>query len=235
MSIFDDIDEKISRSEALELLSFKESEKAEIRYWNAYKNGTPEEVEHASILEKWALAKSFSASSRTRALENIKMLEPVRNFDIEPLRESLNEILKEAEGNELSVFISARLDSWAKSISPAFSFVEWGDVKKGTQGFFPVFNIHFPKGKWTPEMMQKINIMARVLRRDIDYMVDFNTTKEGAGKKRHPFILSISGEGMHLAAANYSYFRHKRPKPFTPFRYALDKVSFHGGDQSYKK
>lgn len=234
MTIFEDLDERIASSEQEELLSFKKSEAAELRYWNAYKTGDAEAIEHASILEKWALSNSFRASERTRALESLKILEPAKNADIVSLKRVLDKILEEAAGEELSVFITQRLDDWAKEIDPAFSFAEWGDVKTGTQGFFPTFNIHFPRGKGTPEMMQKINILARALRRDIDYMVDFKTTKEGAGKKRHPFILSVSGEGMHLAAVNYSYFRHKRPKPFGPFHHAVSKVSYHGGDQSYK-
>jgi hypothetical protein len=232
MSIFENLDERIAKAEAEELLSFKEHAEAEDRYWKAYKSG--EGVEHAAILEKWALARSAKLTRRSLGLESLKILEPAKDADIASLKASLSEILAESEGDELSVFTTTRLDEWAQSIDPAFSFAEWGDVNKGTQGFFPVFNIHFPKGKYTPEMIRKINIFARVLRRDIDYVVDFKTTKEGSGKKRIAYILSVSGEGMHLAAVNYPLFRHRRPLAFGVFADAVAKVSYHAGDQSHK-
>lgn len=234
MSIFDNLDERIVQAEAESEQLHQEYAIFEDLYWKAQKTG--KDIEYATIRESWALSAAGRASARITALESLKILEAVKDADIASLKAELNEILHEAEGNELSVFITARLDDWAKSIDPAFSFVEWGDAKEGTQGFFPVFNIHFPRGKWTPEMMQKINIFSRALRRDIDYVVDFRTTKEGAGKKRSNYILSVTGEGMHLAAVNYlGRLRHKRPKAFNLFTYAISTVSYHGGDLSYKK
>lgn len=234
MSIFDNLYERITEATSEAEEAYQEYGFFEDLYWKAQKTG--QGIEYASIREGWVLKKAGQASDKLAALESIEILEPAKNADIDSLKASLNEILKEAEGNELSVFITTRLDEWAKSIDPAFSFSEWGDAKTGTQGFFPIFHIHFPRGKWTHEMMRNINILGRALRRDIDYMVDIYTTKEGAKKKQSRQTLTLSGEGMHLAAVNWSgRLRHKRPRPLGPFTHAISNVSYHAGDSSYKK
>lgn len=234
MSIFDNLDERIAQAHAEEEKFNQEYIYREGLYWEAQKSGVGKEL--AAIRERWALSDVSQASEKSHELEALKVIEPARYADIDSLKASLNEILRDAEGNENSAEIAERLNGWAKTIHPAFSFSQWGDAKTGTQGFFPEFHIHFPKGKWTPQMVQKINIFARALRRDFDYMVDFTTTKEGRKKNQHPQVLTVGGEWMHRAAVNYGgRLRHKWPKPLKRLTLAISEVSFHAGDSSFKK
>lgn len=222
MNIFDGLENRIAQAEEAELSCFKDAEKAEARYWDAYKTGS--DVEHASILEKWAVAKASRAIDRTKELENLKKLAPVRNVEIAGFKEELHRIVESAAGVEASSEVACQLDEWAKKVNPAFSFVGWGDTHKGTQGFFPMFSVKVPKGKPDVSLLHAINIMARVIRRDIDYVVDFETVQEGVKQKRYPPILSVTGEAMHLGTVNYRVFRHKRPAPFRSLYSALHAV-----------
>lgn len=229
MDIFSHLNARINLAEYEETQAFEAYNQAATLHWDAYIN-FPEDREYAERVERRALARAEQYTRRTKALESLKIIFAVKDVDIDTLQAEFKAILDQVNASEDRSQFNDAFALWAMSIDENFSFNGWDD-KQGTQGEYPKFAVTFPAHRYTDEIVQHISIMARAVSRPYDYMVDFETSKEGI-KKRIPWILTLTGDYKQHAALNLNYRnqRHKKPQPFGAIEEAVANASYHYSD-----